>query len=363
MTRRHKPTGLPRVKVTPTKRKAILIYCDQLDMSFNAIANEPPEFKDTAADHTTISKNYHLAKEHGCYHHQSKQGRPRAFSEAEMDYAVEQIDTGNATDAADLRRKYFPDAIPRTLRHALVRRDRRGYVRRKKVVLSAQDFQKRLEFAQKYSFWAESANWTNSNVIFSDESKFNIGGSDGLRWCRRPRGRDQLRETTVSQRERRGLGRHSVMVWGCMSRRGVGRLHRIEGRMNRFGYMDVLRESLLPTIEEHGFSGTDWTFQQDNDRKHTANDTKQWLREHTIKTLDWPAHSPDISVIENGWAMLEYLVERHTHPPPKNEEELWKALKDVWYSRHFNDYIIKVYESFPSRLKSLLETNGRWTKY
>ncbi|GLB40338.1 hypothetical protein LshimejAT787_1600670 [Lyophyllum shimeji] len=67
MTARKKREGLPRVNVTPTKRKAILIYRDQLNMSFNAIANETEEFKNTSADHKTIAYNYRRAKQDGAY--------------------------------------------------------------------------------------------------------------------------------------------------------------------------------------------------------------------------------------------------------------------------------------------------------
>ena len=48
MTRRKKPNGLPPVNVTPTKRKAILMYHDREGKSFHWIANHADEFKDTA---------------------------------------------------------------------------------------------------------------------------------------------------------------------------------------------------------------------------------------------------------------------------------------------------------------------------
>ncbi|KAI4904537.1 hypothetical protein NFI96_008305 [Prochilodus magdalenae] len=45
--------------------------------------------------------------------------------------------------------------------------------------------------------------------------------------------------------------------------------------------------------------GRGWVFQHDNDPKHTARITKEWLRKKHIKVLEWPSQSPDLIPIEN----------------------------------------------------------------
>lgn len=243
MARHKKPPGLPPVKVTPTKRKAILIYHDQLNMSFAQIANEAPEFRDTSCRDTTISRNYRDIKCNGVYRDTSrykKRGRPSTISEEELSAGIRDIDAGRVTDGADLQAKRFPDVPQVTIRRHLRKRGLFGFVRRQKPALDERKVALRLAFAQKWAIWTDPSRWMADCVIWSDESKFVLHGSDGLRWCRRRRGQAVLEPRNVSQRVRRGLGTGKVTVWGCITKDGVGRLHRIHERMDRWKYIEIL---------------------------------------------------------------------------------------------------------------------------
>jgi hypothetical protein len=68
------------------------------------------------------------------------------------------------------------------------------------------------------------------DVLWSDESKFNILGSDGIKyiWCPiDQRFNPKYRFPTVKH------GGGNVMVWGCFSRNRFGLLHWVQGVMDQ----------------------------------------------------------------------------------------------------------------------------------
>ncbi|GFU46693.1 transposable element Tcb1 transposase [Trichonephila clavipes] len=183
------------------------------------------------------------------------------------------------------------------LRHA-------GYnsrVARKKPFISLQNQKKRLEFAKTHQLKTDNF-W--KKVIFSDESKFNIFGSDGRRtvW-RKP-------NTALDPKNLRPTVRHgsgSVMVWDCVSSNGVGNLVFIDGIMDHKLYIDILNNNLKETAKKLGLDGN-FIFQQNNDPKHTVHNVKMWCLFHCKQQLHTPLLSPDINVIENLWITLETAV-------------------------------------------------------
>ena len=70
-------------------------------------------------------------------------------------------------------------------------------------------------------------------------------------------------------------GGGSIMLWGCFSAAWAGRLDWIEGKMNIGKYREVLDENLVLDLR----LGQRFTFQQDNNPKHTAKTTQEGLRD------------------------------------------------------------------------------------
>uniref|UniRef100_K7HL03 HTH_Tnp_Tc3_2 domain-containing protein n=1 Tax=Caenorhabditis japonica TaxID=281687 RepID=K7HL03_CAEJA len=130
----------------------------------------------------------------------------------------------------------------------------------KKPLVSLKNRKAGVEWAKQNLSWGPRE-W--SNHIWSDESKFNLFGTDGIQWIRRPIGSryaPQYQCPTVKH------GGGSVMVWGCFSDTSMGPLKRIVGTMDRYVYEDILENTMRPWARAN--LGRSWVFQQDNDPKH-----------------------------------------------------------------------------------------------
>ncbi|GFW12929.1 transposable element Tcb2 transposase [Trichonephila clavipes] len=143
-------------------------------------------------------------------------------------------------------------------------------------------------------------------VIFSNESKFNIFGSDGRQYVwRKPNTELEKQHLTLTVKH----GGGSVLIWGCMAANGVGKLCFIDGIMTACMYIDILRHNLQSSAQKLGL-GT-FVFQQDNDPKHAANLTREWLLYNSPRQLKTLPQSPDINPIENLWHKLDVEVRKH----------------------------------------------------
>ena len=68
-----------------------------------------------------------------------------------------------------------------------------------------------------------------NHVLWSDETKINLFGSDGVQHVWRRPGKE-YQENCVLPTVKHGGG--SIIIWGCMSAAGTGELCFIEGNMD-----------------------------------------------------------------------------------------------------------------------------------
>ena len=107
------------------------------------------------------------------------------------------------------------------------------------------------------------------NILWSDETKIELFGLNAKRYVWRKPSRAHHPSNTIPTMKHGG---GSIMIWGCFSAAGIGRLVRIEGTMNGAKYGQILEENLLQSAKDLILRQR-FTFQQDNDPKHTAKAT------------------------------------------------------------------------------------------
>ncbi len=222
-----------------------------------------------------------------------------------------------------------------------------GRVARRNPLLSARHMKARMEFAKKHL--------KDSLVLQVCLWKIELFGLNSKRYVwRKPGTAHHLSNTVPTVKH----GGGSIMPWGCFSAAGTGRLVAIEGKMNAAKYRDILDENLLQSAQDLRL-GRRFTFQQDNDHKHTAKITKEWLHNNSVTVLEWPSQSPDLNPIEHLWRDLKMAVHQRL---PSNLTELERICKEEW-QRIPKSRCEKLVASFPKRLMAVLNQKGASTKY
>lgn len=218
-------------------------------------------------------------------------------------------------------------------------------------MLTLRQKKKRLQWCRERMSWTQRQ-W--NSIIFSDESKFDVSVGDARRRVIRNKTeayhKDCLKRTVKFPA--------SIMVWGCISAKGVGQLHFIDGMVNAEKYINILEESLLPSIPKLADCG-EYTFQQDGASSHTAKRTKSWLQCKEIGVLDWPSNSPDLSPIENIWGIMKRNLKNE---PQRTLSDLKTKLQEMWDSIS-TEQCQNLLKSMPKRCKCVVKAKGDVTQY
>ena len=81
--------------------------------------------------------------------------------------------------------------------------------------------------------------------------------------------------------------------------------------MDSIKYQEILGQNVMASVRKLKL-GRLWTFEQDNDPKHTSKSTKAWFQKKSSKTLEWPSQSPDLNPI--GKSLVGFLKGGYPNP-------------------------------------------------
>lgn len=207
----------------------------------------------------------------------------------------------------------------------------------------------RMDWASKYIHW--TTEWTN--IVFSDEKKFNLDGPDGCSYY----WHDLRKEKKFNFS--RNFGGGTLMLWAGFSMYGKTPLVKISTRMNSRNYIEMLNDVLIPFSDD--FMDGDFMYQQDNASIHVSKESKAWFASVDIELLDWPARSPDLNPMENLWGILARKV-YHGGRKYSSIQELEVAVRHYW--RQIDTSMLeKLVNSMPNRLFKLVKRNGKQIDY
>ncbi len=198
---------------------------------------------------STVAKTIQRFNWTGSTQNRSRQGWPKLSAHAQ--HRIQSLCLGNrcmsaASIAAEFEGVGGQPVSAQTIRRTLHQIGLHGCRPRRKPLLKMMHKKARKQFAEDKQ--TKDMDLRN-HVLWSDETKINLFGSDGVKRVWRQQG-EEYKDKCVLPTVKHGGG--SVMVWGGMSAAGTGKLQFIEGSMNSNMYCDILKQSLIPYLQGLG---------------------------------------------------------------------------------------------------------------
>lgn len=337
--------------VTPRKRSKIVSLSEHTSMTQRQIASE------CGVGLGTVNAILKQFKETGSFspRRKGKCGRKRKTTATQDRLLVRKSKVNPKLTAVDLNRElaaHGTNLHVTTVRRRLLDAGRKARRPAKKQLLTPAMCKKRLLWAK------ELANWTVEdwkNVMFSDESHFYVQGQR-VSYVRKAA--DE--KTSPAHIQQSVKHPQKKMFWGCFTFEGPCSLVPVDGMLKSDEYIKILKSRVVPQLQKK-FPHGNGVFQQDLAPCHTAKKVKTFFEQENIKVLSWPGNSPDLSPIENLWAIVKNRLSKMDCTTKNN---LISAIIKVWFH---DEQIKKMYstliESMPNRIHEVIKNKGGHISY
>jgi len=185
------------------------------------------------------------------------------------------------------------------------------------------------------------------NILFSDEKWIDCNSRGGFQWCLPGEGPARVERYTWAPK---------IHLWGVV---GVSFRFLVvyrEGKGQQTGetYKKNCLHPLLARLRALNRVKRA-IFQFDGERSHKTRNVLRYLDNQGLQYIaDWPARSPDLSPIENVWALLQRQVDTHG---PADVEQLERFVRQEWDALDTGK-LNRMVLSFSGRLHRVVEKHG-----
>ena len=126
-------------------------------------------------------------------------------------------------------------------------------------------------------------------------------------------------------------------------------------------------ERIVPLMHGMVSMRQDLQVMQDNAPSHKAARTMREFNERNVTPIEWPPYSPDLNPIENVWNLMKNYIQ-FKYPDlgegrQRSQDELRDIVKESWDRAVDQNYLERLIESMPHRIRAVYEAGGRYTKY
>ncbi|GFX96082.1 transposable element Tcb2 transposase [Trichonephila clavipes] len=285
-------------------------------------------------------------------------GRPRATTPAEDRFLALSARRRRTTTVPQLVADHF-QASGRRISATTVRNrlHNAGLYARRPVVcvpLNGRQRRNRLCWAREHVSWTQQQ-W--ASVLFYRRVRFTMESDSARLLIWREQRTRYHQSNTVERHSYRGVG---ILVWAGISLGGHTDLHVFHGgTVTGLRYRD---EILDPYVRPYAAAiGNDFILMDDNARPHRVRIVEEYLEDHGLERMEWPARSPDLNPIEHFWDYLGREVAA-LNPPTKSLHELKQGLLCVWSSLPIPMYD-NLINSMGNRCRQCIQVRGGHIPY
>jgi transposase len=198
------------------------------------------------------------------------------------------------------------------------------------------------------------------DIIWTDESRFEVGFHAGTCWVSRAAGEEDLPDCLLPSFK---SDRTSVMIWGAI-KLGTKRpmVILLSGYIKGPDYVKLVMISTLhPFYIQTRRADGEAMVMEDGASIHRSVIAREARNRLRIQRIPWPAQSPDLNPIENLWRKMKYRINLRT-PAITTKPQLIQALQEEW-DRFTPDDFKRLIESMPRRVRECIKRKGASTHY